>query len=475
MNPAPAHASPADMTLAEASDALRAGAVSSVELVRACLARAERVQPALNCFISIEAEEALAAAGRADREIAAGGLRGPLHGVPLAHKDMFHRAGKVSTFGSRIFRDHVPDTTATVMARLAEAGAVHLGGLNMAEFAAGPVGQNDHFGGVRNPWSADRISGGSSSGSGAAVAARACFGSLGSDTGGSCRLPAGMCGVVGLKPTYGLVSRHGGLARCWSLDCFGPLARTARDAAMILQAVAGPDENDPTTAGVGVPDYLAGLDGGLGGLKVGVPGNHLYPDADPELRPALEAALSVLRDLGCEPVALDMPDPDRIHELTDVINKSEAAALHDEWLRARPEDYSISVRARLEAGYFVPATRYIQAQRLRPRVLAAFDEAVFARADVLFTPVTSIPVPRIEDARIARSGDAPRIVDGITRCTRWVSYLGLPAISVPCGFTERGLPVGFQAVGRPFDESLLLRLADSYQSATGWHTRTPPL
>ena len=463
------------MTLAAASAAVRTRAASSVEMVNACLARIERVQPTLNCFISIEAEEALAAAERADAEIARGEWRGPLHGVPLAHKDMFYRAGRVSTFGSAILRDYVAEYTSTVMARLADAGAVHLGGLNMAEFAAGPVGQNDHFGQVRNPWSADRIPGGSSSGSGAAVAARACFGSLGSDTGASCRLPGAMCGVVGLKPTYGLVSRHGALARCWSLDCIGPLARTARDAAMILQAVAGRDENDPTTARDGVPDYVAGLEGGVEGLRVGVPGNHLYPDVDPELRPVLEAALSALRDLGCELVDVDMPDPDRMYALTEVIHKCEAAALHDEWIRTRPRDYAISVRARLEAGYFLPATRYIQAQRLRPRVLSEFDEAVFACADVLFTPVTSIPVPRIEDVAITRSGDAPRIVETMTRCTRWVNYLGLPALSVPCGFTENGLPVGFQLVGRPFDESLLLRLTESYQSETDWHARTPPL
>ena len=466
---------PTDMTLAEASEAVRTRAVSSVELVDACLARIERVQPTLNCFISVEAEEALAAAERADIEIARGEWRSPLHGVPLAHKDMFYRAGRVSTFGSAILRDHVPDYTSTVMTRLADAGAIHLGSLNMAEFAAGPVGQNDHFGQVRNPWNTGHIPGGSSSGSGAAVAARACFGSLGSDTGASCRLPGAMCGVVGLKPTYGLVSRHGVLARCWSLDCVGPLARTARDAAMILQTVAGRDENDPTTARDGVPDYLAGLESGVDGLRVGVPGNHLYPDVDPELRPALETALSALRDLGCKLVDLDMPDPDRMYVLTEVIHKCEAAALHDEWIRTRPRDYSISVRARLEAGYFLPATRYIQAQRLRPRMLSEFDEAVFARADVLFTPVTPIPVPRIEDVAITRSGDAPRIVETITRCTRWVNYLGLPALSVPCGFTENGLPVGFQLVGRPFDESLLLRLAESYQSDTDWHVRTPPL
>ena len=464
-----------EMSLVEASEALGAGSVSSVELVQACLDRAADVQPTINCFISIETEDALTAAKQADAEIARDERRGVLHGIPLAHKDMFYRAGKVSTFGSKIFRDYTPDFTSTVMDRLAAAGAIYLGGLNMAEFATGPVGQNDHFGQIRNPWNTEHVSGGSSSGSGAVLAARACFGALGSDTGGSCRLPAGMCGVVGLKPTYGLISRHGGLPRCWTLDCFGPLARTARDVAVLLQAVAGYDEHDPTTTSDPVPDYLAALGGELRGLRVAVPSNHLYPDVDPQLKPALDASLGALAALGCEIVDLEIPDPELTYDLTNVINKSEAAALHDEWIRTRPEDYAISVRSRMEAGFFIPATRYIQAQRLRPRFLAEFDDAVFSHADVLFTPVTSIPVPRIEEANITRSADAPRIINAITRCTRWVSYLGLPALSVPCGFTEQGLPVGFQIIGRPFDEATLLRLADAYQSATDWHTRTPPL
>jgi len=343
----------------------------------------------------------------------------------------------------------------------------------MAEFATGPVGQNDHYGNIRNPWNLEHVSGGSSSGSGAAVAARVTFGSVGSDTGGSCRLPAGMCGVVGLKPTYGLVSRHGGLARCWTLDCFGPIARTACDVAIILQAIAGYDEHDPMTAHDPVPNYVDGLDGDVRGLRVAVPRNHLYPDVDPRLKPLLAAALDDLMDLGCEIIELDIPDPEQTYNLTNVINKSEAAALHDDWVRRRPDDYSISVRARLEAGFFIPATRYLQAQRLRPRFLAEFNAAVFSKADVLFTPVTSIPVPRFEEASISRSADAPRIIDAVTRCTRWVSYLGLPALSVPCGFTDLGLPVGFQVIGQPFNEALLLRLADAYQSVTDWHAYEP--
>jgi aspartyl-tRNA(Asn)/glutamyl-tRNA(Gln) amidotransferase subunit A len=465
------------LSLTEASDAVATRRASSVELTKACLDRIATVQPKVNCFISVEADAALVAAARADREVAADGPRGPLHGIPLAHKDMFYREGEVSSFGSRIFRDYVPGFTATVMERIDAAGAVYLGSLNMAEFATGPVGQNDHFGAIRNPWTTDHISGGSSSGSGAAVAARLCFGSLGSDTGGSCRLPAGMCGVIGVKPTYGLVSRYGGMPRCWSLDVFGPLARTAEDAAVLLQAVAGHDPRDSTTGPGPVPDYRAALARAetLRGVKIGVPTNHLYPDAHPALRPALEAALSVLEDCGATLVDLEMPDPEGLYDLTNIINKCEAAALHDEWIRNRPDDYSVSVRSRMEAGYYVPATRYIQALRLRPRIVAEFCASVFGKADVLFTPVISIPVPRIEEATITRSADAPRIIDAITMCTRWVSYLGVPAVSVPCGFTDLGLPVGYQLLARPFAEELLLRVAHLYQQATDWHRRVPPV
>ena len=468
---------PADLDLATVAAAIRERRLTSVAVIEACLERVAEQQSRLNCFIAVEGEEALAAAAGADADLAAGHLRGPLHGVPLAHKDMFYRAGKVSTFGSKICRDYVPSYTGTLIKRLDAAGAITIGTLNMCEFAIGPTGHNDHFGHCRNPWNTDHISGGSSSGSGAAVAARLVHGSFGSDTGGSVRLPAGMCGVVGLKATYGVVSRYGGMPRCWSLDVFGPLARTVRDAAIMLTAVAGPDANDSTTVSAPVRDYAASLDGAesrLHGLRVAIPANVLIGDVEPAIRPPIDRALDDLRRLGAEVVEVTMPDSKRLHDLTNIVNKSEAATLHETWVRERPGDYAVSALSRVEAGFHIPATEYLNALRMRPRILAEFSAAVFERADVLFTPVLTGSVPTLAETDITRAGDAPGIVDSVTRCTRWVSFLGLPAMTLCCGFDDGGLPISFQLVGRAFDEPTLLRVGAAYQAATDWHHRCPP-
>lgn len=468
---------PADLDLATVAAAIRERRLTSVAVTEACLERIAAQQPRLNCFISVEADDALAAAAGADADLESGRLRGPLHGVPLAHKDMFYRAGIVSTFGSKICRDYVPTYTGTLMKRLDGAGAITVGTLNMCEFAIGPTGHNDHFGHCRNPWNTDHISGGSSSGSGAAVAARVLHGSFGSDTGGSVRLPAGMCGVVGLKATYGVISRHGGMPRCWSLDVFGPLTRTVRDAAILLTAVAGPDPADATTAAAPVRDYVAPLDtadGRLDGLRIGIPANVLMPDVEPANRVVLDQALDDLRRLGATVVEVTMPDSKRLHTLTNIVNKSEAAALHEEWVRQRPGDYAVSALSRVEAGFHIPATEYLNALRLRPRILAEFTTAVFEPADVLFTPVLTGSVPTIAETDISRAGDAPGIVDSVTRCTRWVSFLGLPAMTLCSGYDSGGLPVSFQIVGRAFDEPTLLRVGAAYQAVTDSHRRHPP-
>ena len=468
----------ADLDLAAVAAAIRDRQVTSVAVVEACLQRITDHQPRLNAFISVEAEAALDAAHGADGDLADGRLRGPLHGVPLAHKDMFYRAGMVSTFGSKICRDYVPSYTGTLMTRLDAAGAITVGALNMCEFAIGPTGHNGHFGHCRNPWNIDHISGGSSSGSGAAVAARVLHGSFGSDTGGSVRLPAGMCGVVGLKATYGVISRYGGMPRCWSLDVFGPLARTVMDAAILLDAVAGPDDNDPTTASAPVRDYVAPLAkeaADLRGLRVGVPVNVLLPEVEPGIRPTLDAALDDLRALGAEIVEVTLPDTKRLHALTNIVNKAEAAALHEPWVGERPQDYATSALSRVEAGFHIPATDYLDAIRLRPRILEEFAAAVFGSADVLFAPVLTGPVPTIAETDITQAGDAPRIVDSVTRCTRWVSYLGLPAMTLCGGFDGTGLPISFQLIGRAFDEPTLLRVGHAYQGATDWHRRAPQM
>ncbi len=291
-------------SLTDTADAIRDKRVSSRELVEACLARIDRLQPTLNCFISLDAERALAGADAADAAVARGDATGPLHGVPLAHKDMYYRKGIVCTCGSKIRREFVPDRTATVLERLTAAGALNLGGLNMAEFAVGPTGHNVHWGDCHNPWNPAHITGGSSSGSGSAVAGRLVFGALGSDTGGSVRLPSTMCGLVGIEPTQTRVSRYGIMGLSFSLDNVGPLTRTARDCARVLGVIAGHDPKDPTSSAMPVPDYEAELDGGISGLRVGVPGNYYYDGADDEVRALMKASLEQLEELGARVVGL---------------------------------------------------------------------------------------------------------------------------------------------------------------------------
>lgn len=462
-----------ELTLAELSDALNRKAISSVEATSACLAQIEHVQPAVNCFISVEPDEALHAARMADEYASKNPRKSALHGIPLAHKDMFYREGKVTTCGSKIRRDFVPDTTATVMKRLSGTGAVNLGRLNLAEFACGPTGHNEHFGNCTNPWNTDHISGGSSSGSGAAVAARAIYGSLGSDTGGSLRLPSAICGVTGLKPTYGRISRYGVMPRCWSLDVVGPIARTAKDCALLLQEIAGADCLDSSSLNVDVPNYHSFLTRDIRGLKIGIPSNRVFSETDTDIRRILDDSLTVLKDLGADIMEIDLPDPENIYHLTNVINKAEAATIHKDWLRDRPEDYSLSVRSRLEAGLFISATEYLDAIRMQGRVLAEFVRTIFSRVEFVHMPVLGIPVPTVKETQIHTSDGVPQMMEKITRYTRWVSYLGLPALAVPCGFTNNGLPVAFQLLGKPFAEGGLLQVGDAYQSCTDWHTRSP--
>lgn len=464
-----------NLSLTEVAQAIRRRKISSLEVTRACLERAQAVQPAVNCFIAIEAEDALRAARAADRAVKRGAKLGPLHGVPLAHKDMFYRTGRVTTAGSKILRDYRPRVTATVAQRMNAAGAIWLGNLNMAEFAANPTGHNEHWGDCCNPWNTAHITGGSSSGSGAAVAARACYGALGSDTGGSIRLPAAANGVVGLKPTYGRVSRHALLPRVWSLDTVGPLTRTVRDCARLTAVIAGADANDPTASTLPVPPYERLLDQRLRGVKIGVPREHYYDGASADVRRAMDESLAVLRACGARIVAIDVPDPQPIYQLTNAIGQVESATIYANWLRERPQDLSLVVRTRSEAGLLVPAVSYLEALNARARITAAFVEQVFSRVDVLHIPVMTMPLPTRAETAPNESGDVMALLARITRNTRPINFLGLPALAVPAGFTDNGLPVGFQLIGRPFDEAMLFRAGDAYQSQTDWHRRAPAL
>lgn len=466
-----------DLTLAEAAQAIKKGDVSSVELTAHMLDRLETHSDALNCTAMIHRDDALEAARRADEQQATGGNLPSLHGVPLAHKDMYYRAGWPCENGSKIRKGHIPEITSTAVQKLDAAGAIDMARLNMVEFALGITGHNEITGDVRNPWNTDHITGGSSSGSGAAVAARLAFGSLGSDTGGSIRFPAACCGITGIKPTYSRVSRYGAMPLAHSLDCVGPLARTAEDCALLLGVIAGHDENDPLSSNRSVPDYAATLNDSVRGLRIAVPDNHFYDPVTDEVRAHVEASLMPLQDAGAEIVRVSIPESiSAANMLNNLIGATEGAAFHSRWLRERPEDYGRVTLVRFLTGAMCPADRYLEAIDLRAVILKDFADAVFSNADMLHVPLMPMPVPTIEETDFSthKEGFAEFLADA-GHCTRCFNYLGLPAASVPCGFTDNGLPVSFQLVGRPFDEATILRMAHAYQQETDWHQLSPEL
>ena len=464
------------LDLADAAERVANGEVSSVALTEACLERATAWQASRNCFIRIDAQAALAAARERDAELKRGHRRGPLHGVPFAHKDMFYRAGQVSTGGSKILQDRVATTTATVLTRLDAAGAIETGVLNMAEFAAGPTGHNIHFGHCRNAFNAAHIPGGSSSGSAVAVAARAVFGALGSDTGASIRLPAAYNGVTGLKPTYGRVSRHGAMPRSWSMDHVGPFGRSARDCAMLLQVIAGQDANDATSSAQPVPDYLAALGAErLAGLTIGIADHGVA--LDPEIAAALEESVRLLERIGAQLVHVTLPDLSPIFRIGETIIKGEAAAMHRHWLQTRPQDYSNGVRLRIEGGLFLSAADYLDALRLRGVMSATFIAETMAGIDLLHLPASAYLPPTVDESDMESSSSETLLglFSRLTQFMRPFNFLGLPAVSVPCGFSSGGLPIAYQLVGHPFAEAALLHAVDAYQRATDYHRVVPKL
>jgi aspartyl-tRNA(Asn)/glutamyl-tRNA(Gln) amidotransferase subunit A len=462
------------LSIAEAGDLLRRRALSPVELTRAYLDRIRRLDGDLLAYITVLQDEALAAAAAVEREIARGEDRGPLHGIPIALKDLVMTRGVRTTCGSRILRDWVPDVDATVARRLADAGALLLGKLNMHEFAYGPTGVNSHYGTSRNPWDRHRIPGGSSSGSGVAVAAGLCAGALGTDTGGSVRIPAALCGIVGLKPTYGRVSRAGVIPLAWSLDHVGPMTRTVTDAALLLQVLAGRDPADPSTPAVPVPDYCRALQGGVRGLRLGVPKDLFFERLDPEVRAAVAAAARSLEGLGAVVEEIPLPTIHHAGPASFAIIASEAMAYHEPYLRTRAGEYGEDVRARLTTGQFVLAHQYLKAQRAR-QVIRAEVDAVLTRVDALLFPTTPIPAPRLDEREVTVDGVTQDARWWLIRCTRPINVTGHPALSVPCGLTAAGLPIGLQLVGRAFDEATLLRIGHAFESASPLKSRWSPL
>ena len=465
-------AEPALLSLNAVARAIAQKRFSSREVTQSCLDRIAQWQPRLNAFMAIEADAALAAADAADAASAKGKISGPLHGVPLAHKDMYYEAGKIVTCGSKIRRDFVATTTSTALQRLKDAGTVRLGSLQMVEFAYGPTGHNTHYGPVHNPFAPDHITGGSSSGSGSAVAARLTFAALGSDTGGSIRMPAHFCGVTGLKTTYGRISRAVAMPLSQSLDTVGPLARTAEDCALLLGLMAGADPHDPTAIAGPVPDYKAATRESIKGLTIGIPTAFYVDDLDSEVAKILDETVAVLKREGATIAPVELPDQRQLTAACQLVLAVEAAALHKRWLIERPGDYGPQVLMRLQNGLAIPGVSYLEAMRWRGPALAGFNAAT-AGVDVVIAPVAPVAAPTIAESDVGNSPDAEAVIQRLTRFTRPINYLGLPSLAIPAGFTRAGLPVGMQLIGRSFDEAMLLRIGAAFQRATDFHGRVP--
>ena len=456
-------------TVTEAIAAIRAGTLSPVELIEQVLARIDRLDPLLESYVEVYSEAARAKARIVEDAIRRGDPVGPLQGIPVALKDLYDVAGSPTLAGSAVRTGHRADADSTVTRKLRAAGAVLTGKTVTHEFAFGVVSAP-----TRNPWDRDTIPGGSSGGSAAAVSAQLCLAAMGSDTGGSIRIPAGLCGLVGLKPTYGRVSKRGVAELSWTLDHAGPITRTVADAAVLLQTIAGHDPDDPGSVDEPVPDYLAGLDAGIEGLRVGVPTNFFFELADTEVADAVHAALAVLVDAGAILVDVAVPDVELTGDVVMTIVGVEAAAIHHEHLRTVPESYTADTRRLLLAGELISGTSYVNAQRAR-RLVAAGFRAALADVDVLASPTLPVTAPAFGAGTAQLGGEEVSVMSALNVLTAPANAAGLPALAIPCGFSGAGLPLSLQLVGRPFDEATLLSAGQAYQRRTDWHARQPPL
>jgi aspartyl-tRNA(Asn)/glutamyl-tRNA(Gln) amidotransferase subunit A len=453
---------PYELTLTAAAAEIQARRLSPVELTDSVLDRIEATEHALHAFAEVTADLARNAALAAEREIASGRYRGPLHGIPLGVKDLYDTAGVPSTSSSKLRAGRVPDTNAVAVERLFAAGMVMVGKTHTHEFAYGVITPT-----TRNPWNPRHISGGSSGGAAAAVASGACMVGLGSDTAGSIRIPASLCGTVGLKPSYGRVSRRGLASLAWSLDHVGPLTRNVRDCALVLNTIAGSDRFDPACLDVPVPDYTSGLDREIVGLRVGVPANYFFDHVHHEVAAAVHQSISILRDLGAQVREVTIPYADALAAVELSILLPEASAYHQEGLRSKGDLYSPDVRLLLEIGEFVLATDYIRALRIRTLIQRAWA-AMFDDIDVLVCPSTPLAAPTVDTAKtIWADGTTEDIVTALIRLTLPANVTGLPALSMPVGFDAAGLPLGVQIMGRPFDEATVLRVGQVYEAASG--------
>lgn len=450
-------------TLAGLSQALRERRISPTEAVETCLERIESDET--NAFITVTWERALEEVSRAEKEILRGEYRGPLHGVPVALKDLIYTEGVRTTMGSAFFEDYVPDHSATVVRKLEEAGAVMIGKTNTHEFAYGPTGDRSRFGPTRNPHDLGKITGGSSGGSGAAIATGLCYGALGSDTGGSIRIPAALCGVVGMKPTFGCVSKRGVFPLAWTLDHVGPLTRTVEDNAFLLNALAGHDPEDPYSVDRPFEDFTRELGGGVRGSVVGVPKGFYFEHLEDEVEKRVREAIRVFEELGVEVREVELPNMWETLKAQRLILAAEAYAVHEERLKTEPERFGDEVRERLLDGERPKAHRYATAQQIKLRSAEEFSRAL-GEVDVLLTPTLPIVATEIGQRETNIGGYDETVPSALTRLTGPTDLTGHPSLSVPCGSTSEGLPVGLQLIGRRFEEAALYRYGHAYEMAT---------
>ena len=447
--------------------------VSPVEVIEAHIARIEALEPRLNSFITFLPEKAREEARIAEKEIAAGRYRGPLHGIPLGLKDLYYVKGIPNTAGAKIFKDFVPDFDSTVTRKLREAGTILLGKLNMHPFAYGPTGENADYGHMHNPWNTEFITGGSSGGSGSAAASGQCALTMGSDTGGSIRIPSALCGLAGLKPTYGRASRYGLTPLAWSQDHPGPLVRTVEDCALVLNATGGYDPNDPTSVNLPVPDYTKALTGNIKGLRIGVPKEYFETPIDEEVKDIVWKGIRTFEELGATVSEISWPMYPQAAPIANTIQMAEATAYHQTLLKEKAAQIWQPVRLRLEAGFFISAVDYVQAERARA-LFAQQSLELMKQVDLLAGPTLPVVAFKIGTNEMKMGNKTIKAIPLLTQYTRPFNINGFPAISIPCGFSKE-LPVGLQLAGRPCEEETVLRAAHAYEQATKWHLKRPPM
>ena len=456
------------------SDLIFQKQISPVELIDAHLDRISETEAVLNSFITLLADEAREAAKRAESMINRGNYLGPLHGIPVGLKDLFNTGGVKTTSGSRIFDNYIPNEDCTVASKFRAAGAILIGKLNMHQFAYGPTGENPDYGHMHNPWDPEKIAGGSSGGSGSAAASGQCTITMGSDTGGSVRIPSAFCGIVGLKPTYGLVSRHGLTPLSWCLDHPGPMVRTVEDAALSMNVISGFDPKDIASARVTIPDYSQSLNKPIRGMKVGIVKEFFDALIDPEVELVVRNAISHLESLGAELHEVSMPMFEQSQAISGTILMCEAAAYHRELLKLHAEELYPPVRLRLESGLLITAADYLKAQQARSMFNTSVDE-LYRSVDVLVGPSQPITAPTLLEQSVEINGTRIGTTAAVTQYSRPYNITGTPAITIPCGFSESGMPIGLQIAGKAFDEATVLQTAHAYESTTEWHLQHPPI